>query len=78
LLKTIVGMVALFVIATVGIYYGSCYVMGGIEGGMHDGGHGKFADHHEGNVITDYFQNKNGNSTSDFSSGDVTSNPFTD
>ena len=51
--------------------------MGGIEGGMPNGGHGKFADYHDGNMITEFFEKTSGNSATGFTSGDVTSNPFT-
>ena len=76
-MKTVVCMVAIFVIGSVGIYYGSCYVMGGIEGGMPNGGHGKFADYHDGNMITEFFEKESGSSAPGITSGDVTSNPFT-
>jgi len=63
-----------------GIAYGSFYVMGGIEAGLPGGGHEKFADYHDGNKVTKFFQGEpmfsSGWSSSDYTQGEVTSNPF--
>lgn len=45
-------MVALFVGGFLAIDYGSKYMMGGVEAGLPNGGHGHYADYHENNVFS--------------------------
>ncbi len=45
---------------------------------MPNGGHGKFADDHDGNMTTEFFGKTSGNSATGLTSSDVSSNPFTD
>ncbi len=79
-MKTIVGIVVLMVGGTVGIYFASSYVMGGIEGGMPRGGDGHFSDYHEDNAVTEFFggRKESGGLATGFTAGDVNTNPFAD
>ena len=75
---TYVFLIVMFFVAC---GYGSMYMLGGIEAGLPGGGHGKFADYHEGNKVTSFME---GNSffgddsrpSWDHAQGDVSSNPF--
>lgn len=78
-MKTAVALIVLMVGGMAGIYYASCYVMGGIEAGMPGGGNGHYADYHQDNAITSYFGGGSVNEhgfASQSTPGDVTANPF--
>ena len=53
-MKTVIAIIVMFVGGFFVIDYCSKYMLGGIEGGMPGGGHGKFADFHEDNLFS-YF-----------------------
>jgi len=80
-MKTVV-YIGMIVAIFVAMAYGSFYIMGGIEGGMPGGGHGKFAKYHKGNKVTSFLEDKSffggSKSYNDYTRGDVSSNPFTD
>jgi hypothetical protein len=87
-MKSVVGIVVLMTAIFAGYYYGSAYVMGGLEAGMPGGGNGQFSDYHDGNLITEYLCGQSGDvaptttftagnvSANAFSAGDVTANPY--
>jgi hypothetical protein len=89
-MKSVVGIVVLMTAGFVGYYYGSAYVMGGIEAGLPGGGNGQFSDYHDGNLITEYLSGQSGDvastntytagnvSAKSYTAGDVTANPFAD
>lgn len=70
-MKLVIAFVLLIVGVNVAYHYAGCYVLGGIEAGMPGGGHGKFKEYHEGNLVTKYFQ-----SQSSATQGSVSANPY--
>jgi hypothetical protein len=76
-MKGVIVLVVLVAGSLVATYFGSTYVLGGIEAGMPGGGHGKFSDYHEGNLITEFFgSDESGCGPADFDPGEVDTNPF--
>lgn len=78
-MKSVVGIVILVTAVFAGYYYGSAYVMGGIEAGIPGGGNGHFAEYHDNNLITEYLCGKSGDvaPTNTFTAGNVSANSYT-
>tara|TARA_R110002049_G_scaffold2750_2_gene21661 strand:- start:518335 stop:518655 length:321 start_codon:yes stop_codon:yes gene_type:complete len=55
-MKSVISAVIAIAGFHVAIYYGSCYVMGGIEAGLPGGGNRVYGDYHEGNQVTAFFK----------------------
>ena len=69
-MKTVIALVALLTAGFVGINYVSCYLMGGIEAGLPNGGDGKFADYHDDNLFSYYLSDYDPRYRPSFFSGD--------
>lgn len=78
-MKSVVGIVVLMTAVFAGYYYGSAYMMGGLEAGMPGGGNGQFSDYHDDNLITEYLCGKSGDvcPTTTFTAGNVSTNSNT-
>ena len=78
-MKSVVGLVVLMTAVFAGYYYGSAYMMEGLEAGMPGGGNGQFSDYHDGNLITEYLCGKSGDvcPTTTFTAGNVSVNSNT-
>ncbi|TWU40436.1 hypothetical protein [Novipirellula artificiosorum] len=74
-MKYMIAAVVLVAASLAAFHYGGCYLLGGIEAGMPNGGAGKFKEYHKDNLFTEYLQ---GDKPDDFHGGGVTSNPFTE